>query len=334
MEDMLTAHARLKAAAKPADAAEPLAQAAQAMENLARQMAGTNPDGAAGNKADKGDKPQPPQPSMQAQVEQFAQRQQRLAEATRQLLEQGGADEDPDPQALAQMAQAQEQLNDQAAALLGNQAMEALSGAREAVDQAEESMAQAAELAGRGQVQAAQQSEQRAARALERAAEQAESAVPPSPKPEMDGVEGQPDLGTQGSSGPANGSSMQQAQELMNQAQGQLGQGQMIKAQATMQKAAAAVQQLRKQLEAQQKLAAVPARGPGNGADEAAAARPGADLPRDAAQRWGELRGELRTRVLQDWEAKYGDDYARIIKLYFEQVADRARKAPTRGLSP
>ena len=31
---------------------------------------------------------------------------------------------------------------------------------------------------------------------------------------------------------------------------------------------------------------------------------------------------ELRTRIIQEMKAQYGDDYARIIKLYFEQIAD------------
>ena len=45
-----------------------------------------------------------------------------------------------------------------------------------------------------------------------------------------------------------------------------------------------------------------------------------------AGKRWGELPGELQTRIIQDMKARYGDDYARIIKLYFEQLADTKRK--------
>ena len=37
---------------------------------------------------------------------------------------------------------------------------------------------------------------------------------------------------------------------------------------------------------------------------------------------WGELPGELRTKIVQQMKVKYGDDYARMIKLYFEQAAD------------
>jgi hypothetical protein len=48
----------------------------------------------------------------------------------------------------------------------------------------------------------------------------------------------------------------------------------------------------------------------------------GLDRTKYAGKNWGELPGELRTRIVQDMKAKYGDDYARMIKLYFEQLAD------------
>jgi len=38
---------------------------------------------------------------------------------------------------------------------------------------------------------------------------------------------------------------------------------------------------------------------------------------------WGELPGTLKTRIIQDMKAQYGDDYGRMIKLYFEQLADK-----------
>jgi hypothetical protein len=45
-----------------------------------------------------------------------------------------------------------------------------------------------------------------------------------------------------------------------------------------------------------------------------------------ANKSWGELPGELQTRIVQDMKARYGDDYARMIKSYFEQIADTKRK--------
>ena len=52
----------------------------------------------------------------------------------------------------------------------------------------------------------------------------------------------------------------------------------------------------------------------------------GPELKKYAGKRWGELPGELRTKIIQDMKAQYGDDYARIIKLYFEQIADTKAK--------
>lgn len=41
-----------------------------------------------------------------------------------------------------------------------------------------------------------------------------------------------------------------------------------------------------------------------------------------AARPWGELPGSLRTQIVQDLRARYGEDYARIIQLYFERIAE------------
>ena len=38
---------------------------------------------------------------------------------------------------------------------------------------------------------------------------------------------------------------------------------------------------------------------------------------------WGDLPGEVKTQITQELKAKYGDEYARLIKLYFEQLAER-----------
>ncbi len=57
--------------------------------------------------------------------------------------------------------------------------------------------------------------------------------------------------------------------------------------------------------------------------DDRAVAMP--KLPFDP-RKWGELPGELKTKITQEMRAKYGDDYARMIKLYFEQLADTKKK--------
>ena len=52
----------------------------------------------------------------------------------------------------------------------------------------------------------------------------------------------------------------------------------------------------------------------------------GLDAKKYAGRAWGELPGELQTRVLQDMRARYGEDYARIIQRYFEQIADTRKQ--------
>jgi hypothetical protein len=47
------------------------------------------------------------------------------------------------------------------------------------------------------------------------------------------------------------------------------------------------------------------------------------DLKQYAGTPWGELPGDVKARVIQDLKAKYGEDYARVIKLYFEQLAEK-----------
>jgi hypothetical protein len=54
--------------------------------------------------------------------------------------------------------------------------------------------------------------------------------------------------------------------------------------------------------------------------------RPEIPLPADINQfdkPWGQLPGDVRSKYLQDIAAKYGDDYARAIKLYFESLAEQ-----------
>lgn len=38
-------------------------------------------------------------------------------------------------------------------------------------------------------------------------------------------------------------------------------------------------------------------------------------------RRWGELPGHLRTEILQLSQGRYRDDYARLIQLYFREIA-------------
>src|SRR5581483_1245244 len=108
----------------------------------------------------------------------------------------------------------------------------------------------------------------------------------------------------------------------------QLGQGQPKNAQGSMNNAAQALPQAAQQMAKAQQ--------PGKPTPDSQATELGAngqglvdlsaygkDAAKYAGKPWGELPGELRTKIIQDMKAKYGEDYARVIKLYFEQRADR-----------
>jgi hypothetical protein len=43
---------------------------------------------------------------------------------------------------------------------------------------------------------------------------------------------------------------------------------------------------------------------------------------------WGELPGHLRTEILQMSQSRYRDDYARLIQLYYREIAAGAEREP------
>jgi hypothetical protein len=55
----------------------------------------------------------------------------------------------------------------------------------------------------------------------------------------------------------------------------------------------------------------------------ASEAAPSSSLTANLGKPWGELPGEVKAQITQELKARYGEDYARIIKLYFEQLAER-----------
>jgi hypothetical protein len=116
----------------------------------------------------------------------------------------------------------------------------------------------------------------------------------------------------------------------MGLAQGKLDQGQPQGAQAAMQQAARSLQQAAQQLGSQPQGQPKEMGRPNDiGAASGGRLDPnlfGPDAQKYAGKSWGELPGELQTKILQDMKAKYGDDYSRQIKLYFEQIADTKKK--------
>jgi hypothetical protein len=118
-----------------------------------------------------------------------------------------------------------------------------------------------------------------------------------------------------------------QAQEQMASAQGKLNQGQTSQAQSALRQAAQALAQAAQSKTApsqqpgalaQARQSAGQGRTPGDLPDLSAY---GLDKTPYAGKSWGELPGELRTRIVQDMKARYGDDYARKIQYYFKQIA-------------
>jgi hypothetical protein len=161
----------------------------------------------------------------------------------------------------------------------------------------------------------AQQSRQEAAQSLNRAAQQIEQAVQQMSQAQTADAQRQA------------GQSLQQAQNQMKQAQDRLNQGQQRPAQAPMRQAAQALQQAAQRL-AQQQQPGTPVPDSSSGTrGVAAGGEPdvrllGKEMQKYAGKSWGQLPGELRNEILQDMKARYGEDYARIIKLYFEQIAE------------
>jgi hypothetical protein len=200
---------------------------------------------------------------------------------------------------------------------LGEQ-MGRMPGARQAAQQAaqasqraQQAMQQAQDPGRQGtQAQAAQK---QAAAALDQAAQLAAQAGRPMsmlPPPAV-----------------PSGEALQQAQEQIAQAQQQLAQQRNQGAQAAMQKAAQALQQAAQQLAPGKPGQPQPNSQPAE-LGVASQGRPdpsllGKDMQQYAGKPWGELPGQLRTKIIQDMKEKYGDDYARRIKLYFEQIADK-----------
>jgi hypothetical protein len=150
---------------------------------------------------------------------------------------------------------------------------------------------------------------------------------------------GQPMGGQPMGGQPTPGQATQQAQGQIQQAQNQLSQGQAQQAQSSMQSAAQSLQQASQALGNPQPGQPKPSdqQGkpgePGQPNDKGVAAGgvPDAsllppDLKKYAGTEWGKLPGEVRTRIVQQMQIRYGDDHAQMIKLYFEQVAANKKK--------
>jgi hypothetical protein len=200
-------------------------------------------------------------------------------------------------------------------------AQQAAQQAARSSQQAQTAMQEAQNLQRLAKPSQARQSQEQAAQALDQAARQAEQAGQ-----QMAANAAAP----KGRAKPQAGQELQTAQEKMGEAQQRLSQGQNQTAGMSMRQAAEALAQAARQFAPPLQ----PGRPNGSSQDnKLGALAPGEpdlrmfdkNLKKYAGKSWGDLPGELRTKIIQDMKAKYGDDYARIIKLYFEQIADQKK---------
>jgi hypothetical protein len=301
--------------------------------HLLDSLAGRLPEQpAASRQADAAPAPDLPSRQQGEQARDLARQQRALRDAVQQRSQTEAASKGAMPQ--ADLAR-QKELQRQAGELMQNlnrlaqqmtrspQAQQSAQQAAQSSQQAQGQMQQAQDQGRQGNAGPAHQAQQQAAQALDRAAGQAEQAGR-----QMEAAR----RFARGTGRPEAGQAVQQAQGQMQQAQQQLGQGQARGAHGAMEQAAEALRRAAQQLAQQQQGQGHP-REDGEPGPQGASGEGRVDgslLPADqqqyAGKRWGELPGELRTRLVQDMQAKYGEDYARIIKLYFEQIADTKKK--------
>jgi hypothetical protein len=191
-----------------------------------------------------------------------------------------------------------------------------------AAQQAGDKMGAARQQGQKGQREDAALSREQAALAMERAARLAAEA-----EKAMGG-------GEKGNS-PQAGEALNKAKDQMNQAGQQLGQGKPGQAGNSMEQAAQSLQQAANQLGQRGQQSSGQGK-PGQGKDGNTPGQniggPGGkldlrgfddDVAKHSGKAWGELPGEIKNKIIQQMKARYGEDYARNIKLYFEQLAER-----------
>ncbi len=274
--------------------------------------------------------PKAPDPAQKAA--QLARQQEELNARMQALAGKPGA-----PQ--AQQAARQGELQKQAAALaqqLGKVGQDTPpSPAQQATQQAANAANQAQGAMQQAQAQAKQGNPGKAGAAGQQAAQQLDQAAQLAAKAAQQMAGQTPAQQAAAQAGKQTGQALQQGKEQVGQAQAKLGQGQTQQAQGAMQKAAQAMQQAAAR--AGQQMARSKESGPPNqfakesGLKGAAGvglpdlSTFGKELKQYAGRTWGELPGELRTRITQHMIARYGEDYAGIIRRYFEQIADTNR---------
>jgi hypothetical protein len=194
--------------------------------------------------------------------------------------------------------------------------------AQQNLDTARKEMSKSREMNGKNQPDQANEARKRAAEQLEDAAQRT--------------METGNQLGTGGKPMPGQqelGQSLKDARDNMENARRQLNQNNRPGAQESMQKAEGSLSGASQQLAPSDPSSGKPGSNPSqsstpggnrgelNGVPDLRAFGP--EAAEHQGKSWGELPGELKTKILQDLKTRYGEDYAKNIRLYFEALAER-----------
>lgn len=258
-----------------------------------------------------------------ARARQLAKEQYELRAAAAKLLKELGQTQGASPQ----FAKQQEDVSKLAQTLMelaqkaGAEGKQGANEAAHAAETARKEMSKSLSDKEQGRMEQSKQSEAEAALQLEMAGKKLDASAQ---------AMGEAPMGAN-SNNKTDDEALQQAfqesQMKLEQAGDQL-QQQPQRAGPSMQQAAQALAKTAKRAEQQMASQSQPL----GGGDPAQAFQPGGAnssgeaLPEaikaHAGKSWGELPGELRTRIVQDLRARYGEEYGPIIQRYFQQIAD------------
>jgi hypothetical protein len=274
-------------------------------------------------------------PAETAAAEQLARRERQLRERLQTILAERIAPQQNLRAESVALGRALAELRDRAGALSDRARGPAQEAARTLAERAPQAIDQGTDRLAQGQAAAARDALRQAAAQIESGAQQAEDLAaalrterPPDPA----------------SPGGTSGAALATARAAMRQAAEQLAQAQPEAAGQAMQQAArelrAAAERGTGQGTSTAAASSQPAPGSGPESDHAdpaeTLARPGtpdlselkAMIARTTGRTWGELPGHLRTEILQMSQGRYRDEYARLIQLYFQEIAAGAGGSP------
>lgn len=192
-------------------------------------------------------------------------------------------------------------------------------------EQANESMKNARSQNEKGEKGMARDSQEKAADALKQAREQLKNTA-------KELAENSPAARDQKNPAQA-GQSIRDARAKMQSAENQLGQGKPANAGQSMRQAADDLKRAAEQVGKSNNDPAQPGRprdgtsipsgNDGSAQGQVDLSKLGPLNQKYKGKAWGELSGEIKNQVISDFKARYGEDYARYIKLYFEQLAEK-----------